>query len=208
VAEPGILAARLGSPLARSFFEHSPDRVARALLGKLIVRRDGPELLEGRIVETEAYCGMDDPAAHSFAGRTARTEVLFGPPGHAYVYLIYGMHYCLNVSCEPEGQPGCALIRALEPVAGLARMAELRGLPPDARAALLANGPGKLCRALGVTRLAHNGVDVTDQCSSLVFTDDGEAPAEVVVGPRVGIRKAVDRPARFYVAGSAFVSRR
>jgi DNA-3-methyladenine glycosylase len=197
----------LGSPLSRTFFQHSPDRVARALLGKLIVRRDGPELSAGRIVETEAYFGLDDPAAHSFAGRTARTEVLFGPPGHAYVYLIYGMYYCLNVSCEPAGRAGCVLIRALEPVAGLARMAELRGLTPDARPALLASGPGRLCQALGITRLAHNGVDVTDAGSSLVFTDDDSAPAEVVVGPRIGIRKAVDRPARFCVAGSAFVSR-
>jgi DNA-3-methyladenine glycosylase len=197
----------MGSPLSRSFFLHSPDVVARALLGKLVFRREAGALLAGRIVETEAYFGVDDAAAHAFAGRTARNEVLFGPPGHAYVYFVYGMHYCLNVSCEPEGQAGCVLIRALEPVAGLDRMAELRGLAVT-QPRLLASGPGRLCQALGITRVAHNGLDVCDPRSELVFAEDGAAPPRVVVGPRVGIRKEVERAARYCVEGSSFVSGR
>src|SRR5215470_13083481 len=114
--------------LPRSFFDRDPRIVARALLGKLIVRRLGRRVLAGRIVETEAYLGADDLAAHAAAGRTARNEVLWGPPGHAYVYFIYGVHYCLNISCLEEGEAGCVLIRALEPVAGLAAMASARGL--------------------------------------------------------------------------------
>lgn len=181
--------------------------VARALLGKLVLRRDAETLLAGRIVETEAYFGADDAAAHAFAGRTPRNEILFGPPGHAYVYFVYGMHYCLNVSCEPEGQAGCVLIRALEPVAGLERMAALRGLAV-AQPRLLASGPGKLCQALGITRLGHNGVDVCDANSELVLGQDGNAPPKIVVGPRVGIRKSVERAARYWVEDSSFVSGR
>ena len=114
------------SVLPRSFYEHAPDIVARALLGKLVVRELESESLVGRIVEVEAYFGQEDPAAHSYVGRTARNAVLFGPPGFAYVYFIYGMYYCLNVSCEPDGQAGGVLIRALEPVEGLAAMARDR----------------------------------------------------------------------------------
>ena len=194
--------------LTRAFFLDSPGHVAQALLGKLVRCRDGVagEVLSGRIVEAEAYFGSDDEAAHAFSGRTARTEVLFGPPGHAYVYFVYGMHYCLNVSCGPEGKAGCVLIRALEPVSGLARMAELRGLPADASPRMLASGPGRLCQALGITRSAHNGVDVCADGSSLVFAEDGYRPAGVRVGPRVGIRKAVDLAARYWVEGNACVS--
>ncbi len=194
------------TPLPRSFFVLAPDQVARALLGKQILRRYEGETLAARIVETEAYFGSDDPAAHAFAGRTARTEVLFGPPGHAYVYFVYGMHHCLNVSCEPEGQAGCVLIRALEALAGFATMARLRGLPPNARPRLLCSGPGRLCQALGITRLAHNGLDVTDPASEIVFADDGYRAVDVIVSPRIGIRKAADRPARFHLAASDFVS--
>ena len=194
--------------LTRAFFLHAPDVVARALLGRLVVRELDGERLCGRIVETEAYFEREDPAAHSAAGRTARTEVLYGPPGHAYVYFIYGMHYCLNLSCEPEGQAGCVLVRALEPVAGLAAMARLRGLARGGRPALLPSGPGRLCQALGITRALLNGVDVTAAESGLRVEDagSGEIPGTIVVGPRVGIRKAIDRPARFYLEGNRFVS--
>ena len=132
------------SVLPRSFYEHAPDIVARALLGKLVVRELESESLVGRIVEVEAYFGQEDPAAHSYVGRTARNAVLFGPPGFAYVYFIYGMYYCLNVSCEPDGQAGGVLIRALEPVEGLAAMAKLRKLPPNPKPQLLTSGPGRL----------------------------------------------------------------
>lgn len=116
-----LLAA---SRLRREFFNHDPETVARELLGKLLVRRDGRKLLAGRIVEAEAYLGAVDPAAHAYNGRTPRNEVLFGPPGHAYVYFIYGNHYCTNVSCVLDGDGGGVLLRALEPVVGLEMMAE------------------------------------------------------------------------------------
>src|SRR5437868_2655921 len=113
------------APVPRSFFEHDPESVARAILGKLIVRSLKGQKLVGRITEVEAYLGLDDPAAHAFAGRTERNAVLFGPPGFAYVYFIYGVHHCLNFSCQPEGHAGCVLIRALEPLVGITRMAQL-----------------------------------------------------------------------------------
>jgi DNA-3-methyladenine glycosylase len=114
--------------LKAEFFNRDPRRVARALLGKLLIRKTPRGFLAGRIVETEAYLGKGDFAAHAAAGKTARNAVLFGPPGHAYVYFIYGNHYCLNVSCLPDGVPGCVLLRALEPVAGIEQMAEARGI--------------------------------------------------------------------------------
>jgi DNA-3-methyladenine glycosylase len=195
------------SSIPRSFYEHSPDHVARALLGKLVVRKlDGKRLI-GRIVEVEAYFGAEDPAAHAYVGRTARNAVLFGPPGFAYVYFIYGMYYCLNVSCEPDGQAGGVLIRALEPIAGLATMAKLRKLPPDPKPQLLTSGPGRLCQALDITRDAHNGLDVTSRASILRFESDDYRPEEIAVTPRIGIRHAAELPARFFIAGNKFVSR-
>jgi DNA-3-methyladenine glycosylase len=198
--------------LPREFYLRPPDVVARALLGKRLVRRYKPESgrlerLAGRIVEVEAYFGQDDPAAHAFAGKTARNHVLFGPPGFAYVYFIYGMYFCLNFSCEPEGQAGGVLLRALEPLEGLGTMARLRGLRRDADPRLLASGPGRLCGALGITRETHNGIDATNERSGLHVEDDGFTPGEVAVLPRVGITKAAERPLRFVIAGNRFVSR-
>lgn len=193
--------------ISREFFLEPPDDVARALLGKLLIRRlDGNELV-CRITETEAYFGVGDEAAHSFAGKTKRTEVLFGAPGHAYVYFIYGMHFCLNISCEPEGQAGCVLLRAGEPGSGAETMARLRGLPPNAKHALLTAGPGRLCQALGITRPEHNGLDVTDPCSPLRVADDGSPAPPVATTSRIGITKATDRAARFYIIGNACVSK-
>jgi len=193
--------------LPRSFYLHSPDIVGRSLLGKLITRKLDGERLTARIVEVEAYFGLDDPAAHSFYGKTERNAVLFGPPGVAYVYFIYGMYYCLNVSCEPDGQAGGVLIRALEPIAGLETMARLRKLPANAKPQLLTSGPGRLCQALDITRAAHNGIDVTRSASELQIRDDGYRPEDIQATPRIGISKAVDRPHRFVVAGNAFVSK-
>lgn len=193
--------------LPRSFYLDTPETVGRALLGKLIVRNFEGELLVGRIVELEAYIGFDDPAAHSFAGRTERNAVIFGPPGFAYVYFIYGMYHCLNISCEPEGQAGCVLIRALEPVSGLETMARLRKLPDAAKPKLLTSGPGRLCQALAITRAAHNGLDVTSSESPLQVHDDGYLPESILETPRIGITKAVDRPLRYLIAGNSFVSR-
>jgi len=171
--------------------------VARSILGKLIVRTLDGEPLVGRITEVEAYLGLDDPAAHAFAGRTPRNAVLFGPPGFAYVYFIYGMHYCLNFSCEPEGQAGCVLVRALEPVAGVSTMARLRGVPASSNTKLLTGGPGKLCQALAITRATVNGLDVTVPESPLQVADDGFVPERIETTARIGIRKAQDRPLRF-----------
>jgi DNA-3-methyladenine glycosylase len=192
--------------LPRSFYIHPPDEVSRNLLGKLVMHKFEGERLTGRIVELEAYFGLDDPASHSFIGQTARNAVLFGPPGIAYVYFIYGMHYCLNVSCEPDGQPGGILIRALEPVEGLETMARLRKLPANAKPRLLTSGPGRLCQALGITRATHNGIDVTSARSELQFLDDGYRPKAIAATPRIGITKAVERPLRFVIEGNAFVS--
>jgi DNA-3-methyladenine glycosylase len=200
--------------LPRTFYLDPPDVVSRNLLGKLLVRRyesrSGArrkiQRLSGRIVEVEAYFGFDDPAAHTFVGKTARNAVLFGPPGFAYVYFIYGMYFCLNFSCEPDGQPGGVLLRALEPVEGLGTMARLRDLAPGANPRLLTSGPGRLCQALGIVRETHNGIDVTRARSGLHVEDDGSVPGKILASPRIGIRKAADRPLRFTIAGKRFVS--
>ena len=196
----------------RDFYLDPPDVVARGLLGKVLVRRyeagsrAKPERLAGRIVEVEAYFGLDDPASHAFPGKTARNAVLFGPPGFAYVYFIYGMYFCLNFSCEPEGQAGGVLLRALEPIEGLHTMARLRGLDSTANPRLLTSGPGRLCQALGIVRETHNGIDVTNARSGLHVEDDGFVPEDIAVSARIGIRKAAERPLRFAIAGNRFVS--
>ncbi len=196
-----------GKLVRRDFYLDDAPDVARRILGKLLYRKLGSTTLIGRIVEVEAYIGSADEAAHTFSGPTARNQVLFGPPGHAYVYFIYGMYYCLNISCEPVGQAGCVLIRALEPVSGLEEMARLRKLSPDANPWKLTSGPGKLCQAFGILRGEHNGVDLTQASSELQVREDGFVPEEIQVTPRVGIRKAVDFPLRFLIAGNRFVSR-
>jgi DNA-3-methyladenine glycosylase len=201
------------SIVPRKFYLKAPDVVARKLLGKLLVRNSkAGEPIMGRIVEVEAYFGEADPASHSFPGKTARNAVLFGPPGHAYVYFIYGVHFCLNVSCEPDGRAGGVLFRALEPICGLEAMAKARGLPtPLAGARALANltsGPGRLCQALGVTRVRDNGADFTAPASELQIQDDGFPVGDVLVTPRIGISKDAERPARFLLAGNPFVSGR
>jgi DNA-3-methyladenine glycosylase len=197
------MAKRAGTLVPRDFYLDSPDLVSQKLLGKLLVRGK----LVGRIVEVEAYFGESDPAAHSFAGKTARNSVLFGPPGYAYVYFIYGMYYCLNVSCEPEGRAGGILFRALEPLSGLEAMASARGLP-TVRPALLTSGPGRLCQAFGITRLRDNGVDLTSPRSDLQIRDDGFVPGDVLITPRIGITKDASRLARYILAGNTFVSKR
>jgi DNA-3-methyladenine glycosylase len=195
-----------GALMARDFFARQPDVVARAVLGKLLVRKTDDVLLVGRIVEVEAYFGSGDPAAHAAAGRTARNTVLFGPPGHAYVYFIYGMHSCLNISCEPAGQAGSVLVRALEPLEGLAQMAEWRGLRPHVPPRLLTSGPGRLCQAFGITRATHNGMDLLADDSGLQLREDGGETPGILTTPRIGISKAAERPLRFVVAGNPCVS--
>jgi DNA-3-methyladenine glycosylase len=186
--------------LPREFYARSPEIVAPDLLGKLLTHRRRGEWLTGRILEVEAYLGLTDPASHASIGRTARNAVLFGPPGIAYVYFIYGMHYCLNVSCLPDGEPGGVLFRALAPIEGIETMARLRHLSVEAKPRLLAGGPGRLCQALGISRKERNGVDLTSASSDLQILDDGEVPKAIQVTPRIGIQKAADRPLRFLVA--------
>lgn len=193
--------------LSRGFYSRPPDAVARNLLGKILVRRLRGQRLSGRIVEVEAYFGKDDPAAHSARGKTARNAVLFGPPGHAYVYFIYGMYSCMNVSCEPDGVAGCTLLRALEPLEGVETMARLRGLSESAKPRMLTSGPGRLCQALGIVRASSNGLDLTDPGSELQILDDGFRPESIKATPRIGIRQAVENPHRFIIDGNRFVSK-
>ncbi|HET8887828.1 MAG TPA: DNA-3-methyladenine glycosylase [Candidatus Angelobacter sp.] len=197
--------------LRRAFFNRDPRVVARELLGKLVVRRDGRRQLAGRIVEVEAYLGAGDLAAHAAAGHTARNSVLWGPPGHAYVYFIYGVHYCLNISCLPAGVAGCVLIRALEPVSGMANMAKARGVSDldftsvrDLRR--LASGPGKLCEALDITRPRDNDKDMLSSKSDLQVVSDGFRVRDVAVTQRIGITKSAELPLRYVIAGNRFVS--
>lgn len=198
--------------LDREFFNRDPREVSRDLLGKVIVRKAGRKLLAGRIVEVEAYLGADDAAAHAAAGKTPRNTVLFGPPGHAYVYFIYGVHYCLNISCMPEGEAGCVLIRALEPLSGIAEMARARSLEEldqnsvrDLRKLL--SGPGKLCEALSITRPNDNGKDILSPKSDLQVRDDGFQVEEILTTPRIGITKSAAMPLRYLLAGNPYVSK-
>jgi DNA-3-methyladenine glycosylase len=220
-AEAGPFSASGLRALPAEFFNRDPREVGQELLGKLLVRRRGAGLLVGRVVETEAYLGAVDPAAHAYAGKTARNAVLFGPPGVAYVYLIYGNHFCLNVSCLPEGEAGCVLFRALEPVHGLATMAKLRALAPPAakkalaaehptaagRLRLLCGGPGRLTQALQITRQRHNGMALTSARSELFLADDGFCPSRIAITVRIGVNKAAELPLRYVIAGNPFVSR-
>ena len=182
----------------RAFFCRDPREVAPDLLGATLV--NGP--VAGRIVETEAYLSADDPAAHAWRGRTARTEVLFGPPGHAYVFRTR-QHACLNVVAEPVKVPGCVLIRAVAPVAGIQFMRERRRGRPDTQ---LANGPAKLCQAFDID-MRHYGVDLCD--GEGLHLKRGRAPdsRDVLTGPRIGVGAAKTAPLRYYVANDPFVSR-
>jgi DNA-3-methyladenine glycosylase len=203
-------ALRRLPPLPASFYDRDPRRVCRDLLGKLLLRRNRDSMLAGRIVEVEAYLGKNDPAAHSFAGRTARNAVLWGPPGIAYVYFIYGNHYCLNVSCLQDGVAGGVLFRALEPLLGIEEMAEARGLAAADIADLhrLTSGPGRLAEAFGITRLRDNQKDLTSVKSDLWIVDDGWPRPLVKITPRIGITKAAERPLRYIIPGNRFVSGR
>jgi DNA-3-methyladenine glycosylase len=183
-------------PLTRDFFERPVHRVAPELIGATLLV-DG---VGGRIVEVEAY-DQDDPASHSFRGRTARTASMFGPAGHAYVYRSYGIHWCLNLVCGVEGRAEAALVRALEPTRGLDEMRERRGVEAERG---LCSGPGKLCQALGITRL-HDGLALDEPPFELRAR---EREPSLAVGPRIGITRAVEQPWRYGLADSPFLSRR
>lgn len=188
---PGAESAK-GQARVVELLEGPAPGAARALLGAVLERRRGRARIRARIVETEAYLGADDPAAHAYRGRTRRTQPLWGPPGTVYVYFIYGMHHCLNIAVDRAGVPGCVLIRAAEPLHD-------SGLDP-----LALRGPGRLCRALDIdTRLS--GTHLFDPGAGLTLLA-GPPPRRIGVSPRVGIRQAADRPLRFFDADSDAVS--
>lgn len=194
------------TPLPRSFYRRDAVVVARAMIGKLLVHADDAGLCVGRIVETEAYCGPEDAAAHSHGGRrTERTETMWGPAGHAYMFLIYGMHWCFNAVTADDGVPHAVLVRAVEPVEGTALMAKRRGMAEGRRE--LSNGPGKLCAALGLDG-SHKGVDLAG--SALFLSEDpSHAPPVIKASPRINIDYAGDwvaKPWRWYEAGNRYVS--
>lgn len=195
------------SRLGRDYYDRDTLEVARELLGCTLVH-DGPGgLASGRIVEVEVYQGEDDPACHAAAGRTGRTEPLYGRPGYAYVYLIYGVYYCLNAVTRAEGLPSAVLIRALEPLEGLDHMRSRRAARARRRTPVadrdLANGPGKLCDALGLT-LEHNRLDLT---GDTLWIEAGTPSAKVAWTPRIGITVGTDRLWRCFDSESPYVSR-
>jgi DNA-3-methyladenine glycosylase len=198
--------ARMSEPLPRSFYLDDTLIVAERLLGKLVARRlPSGEVLTGVIVETEAY-RVGDPASHSYRGKTARNATMFGPPGHAYVYFSYGMHDMLNVVTAEEGVGEAVLVRAIEPVEGIETMRANRGGIENNYA--LTSGPGKLTRALGITRAECDGLDLTEQQGGLWIADGDDQRIEVVTTTRIGITKGAEMPWRYYVAGNRWVSKR
>jgi len=191
--------------LSRSFYGRGAPEVARELLGCILVRRFENQLLAGRIVETEAYVGEEDQACHARHGKTARNAVMYGAPGHAYVYFVYGVHDMLNVVCQPKGRPEAVLLRALEPVLGLETMHRLRGVSAPTA---LASGPGKLCRAMGITR-QQNGMDL---CGDELWIVAGHLGAGegIATSARIGVHYAgrdASRPWRYSIEGNSHVSR-
>ncbi len=206
----GMPTEHVYSRLERDLLDRPSPDVARGLLGRLLIHETEEGRCVGRIVETEAYAGPTDRASHARAGRTARTAVMFGPAGHAYVYLVYGMHHCLNVVCGPDGIASAVLIRALEPLDGLEVMRSRRGdtAGPDAR---MAAGPARLCQALGIDR-GHSGTDLTsDPRLYLAKPAVGLRDDEVLVGPRIGVDYAGEewsrRPWRFGLRSHPSLSR-
>jgi DNA-3-methyladenine glycosylase len=191
--------------LARNFYEQLTVQAAQMLLGKYLVRVHPDGVTTGMILETEAYVGLEDKASHASRGQTPRNAVMFGPAGFAYVYVIYGMHYCLNAVTEHEGYPAAVLIRAVQPCEGLELM-RARRRKEDIR--LLANGPGNLCQAFGIER----GLNGADLCGDILFVEDRKVnPAEIVTTTRVGVGYAgpwKEMPWRFYIAGQPGVSKR
>jgi DNA-3-methyladenine glycosylase len=191
-------------PLPAAFYARQTELVARELLGAVLECTVNGTRCRGRIVETEAYTGEEDLACHAAAGRTARTEVLYGPAGRAYVYFIYGMHWCVNAVTRRAGMPSAVLIRAVEPLEGIEAMRRRRHGRPDRE---LTNGPGKLCEAFGITGPRHHGASLLS--SPLRILAGGRVPdADVAVTPRIGISRAAAEPLRWIVRSSAFVSRR
>jgi DNA-3-methyladenine glycosylase len=193
---------RAPAPLGRYWYARPSPRVARDLLGRHLIRMLDGAVLVGRIVECEAY-QEDDPASHSYRGRTARTEVMFGPPGHLYVYFSYGNHYCCNVVTGREGEGSAVLLRAVEPVGGVEAMMLRRGTD---RPAALCSGPGRLTQAFGIG-MAQNGADLVEGPGLYIARGRPVPDGRVAVSPRIGISQAAEKPWRFFESGSPFVSK-
>lgn len=191
-----------GARLDRDFYARDPRTVAPELLGKVLIHGR----TAGRIVETEAYCGVEDPGAHTYRGRTERNATMFAPGGHLYVYFTYGMHWCANAVCGEEGDGVAVLIRALAPVAGLDEMHVRRG-PAARRVRDLCSGPAKLAQALGIGR-SHDGIDLVTHPELRIVDDGLEPPGEIVQTTRIGLTHGAEHRWRWYVAGDPNVSRR
>jgi DNA-3-methyladenine glycosylase len=189
-------------PLPPDFYDRATEDVARDLLGAVLEHRTAEGVVRGRIVETEAYLGPHDPACHAVAGLTARTRTLHGPPGTAYVYFIYGMHWCFNAVTREQGHGSAVLIRAVEPLSGLELMRHRRGMAGDVS---LTSGPARLCDAFAITRDQDGGR--LDRGPLRILQGIDVPDEDVVISPRIGIRKAADWPLRFHVRGNRFVSR-
>jgi DNA-3-methyladenine glycosylase len=202
-AAPKARRSRLGAPLPRAFYDRPTELVARELLGAVLECETPEGIAAGRIVETEAYLGEHDLACHAAAGRTSRTAPLYGPPGIAYVYLIYGMYWCFNAVTRAEHEPSAVLVRALEPVRGIELMRRRR--PKVRRDVDLTNGPGKLCLALGIGA-SHNWRPL-DESPLLVRAGDPVSDHDVTITPRIGITQSADWPLRWLVTDSPFVSK-
>jgi DNA-3-methyladenine glycosylase len=190
-------------PLPRAFYERGTLTVARALLNKRLVRRNGRAMLIGRIVEVEAYGGRNDPASHAYRGRTPRNMPMFGDSGHAYIYFTYGSHYCLNVTTQPAGRAGAVLIRAVEPLNGLDVMKRLR---PSVAELQLTNGPGKLTKTLGIDK-SFNEIDLTRHGPLFITNAGSESSFVIERSPRIGITLGIERLWRFYIKSNQYVSR-
>jgi len=192
------------TPIPREFYERHVVDVSRDLLGKLLVRVYKQKVLVGKIVETEAYRGKDDPASHAYRGKTPRNSIMFGKPGVAYIYIIYGMYHCLNVIAEPEGNAAGVLIRAIEPLEGIDLMKELRGTEKTKN---LTNGPGKLTKALAIDK-SFNGMDLTQKNILFIAYPSQKEVFEIVETKRIGIKVGLDKRWRFYIRNNPFVSKK
>ena len=193
----------MSNSLPREFYELPALELASKLIGCLLVSNINGEYTSGLIVETEAYLSANDPASHAARGKTPRTAIQWGPPGFAYVYLIYGMYHCMNIVSDPEGTAGCVLLRAIEPIQGIKTMQQRR---PRAKTKIqLGNGPGKLAAALGVN-LQHNAMDLTQ--STLFLCDyEEQRQFDICRSARIGLSEGVELPYRYYVEGNPFVSK-
>ena len=190
-------------PLSRSFYNRDTRVVAQELLGKFLVRRTPRECIAAKIVEVEAYRGSDDPASHAYKGETPRNRLMFGKPGIAYVYFIYGNHHCLNVTTEPEGVPGAVLIRAIEIVDGMALARKNRQV--DSMVSL-SNGPGKLTKALNISKI-HNGIDLANPDELFICDSETVESFEMVTSRRIGVKAGSEKLWRFYMKKSKFISK-